>query len=309
MVIENRNGVTDEEFDQAREWATPSHQQVLDAKSRVVARLAGEPTPRTQLISDLLVKEPRSTIVLTGGVRLFDRLSEESAPFANARAENALVIALHELEADGVVVTAPRTVPATLSAPKIVRGNSTTSGGRGYSFTPLRTEPGVLELAYASRHGAIDHKAFIATEYKSGSRARLITQDGEILLEEALAAHRSRRYLSSTFMLGAFVESIWLEAASLAAPTTPPVQQAINRQPFPVISSVVEATLGAFRNFHELQLSGAVRSFIAVRNVIGHGAIVNNRTGNITESASALRIIDGYRHLEDLELALQDIRL
>ena len=137
-------------------------------------------------------------------------------------------------------------------------------------------------------------------------------KDGRLLLDEALESHRRGRYLAAAIVLGTCVESMWFEAARLLEPNAPNVATALAVVQ-PTISKVQDEVVsvlqqgGRSARYLGSNLDAWARSTRTVRNFGAHGNVVSARTGAFTETASAMRIVDCYRHLDELEQALQEM--
>ena len=291
-------------------WVTPARSEILAAKSEIVAALEAAPCSEAQLLDNLAPVTRHQygppAFNVNRGQTAIEHLSDTDPYFAEPRLRNAYISALAELTDDGIVSLSPRFEPPLLppiGGPQVSRTNPIVIAPPGPN--------GLLVLAHSLRgYGSSDdHKAFDAQEYDNGTRTRLVTTDGRILLREALACHRNGQYLAAHFMVGAFMESVWLEAADLVRSSDQPVQTALNRSPFPLIAEVMARVLdyvssGQRGRFFRAQLDGPSSQLVAVRNAIGHGTIVASSTGNFTEVSSALIIVSAYRQLELLEQML-----
>ncbi len=103
-----------------------------------------------------------------------------------------------------------------------------------------------------------------------------------------------------------------MEAASLCAPVAAPVAQEVAK-PQPGADRVMTRTLDFLdpkpNGYTRKQLEPWVRATLAVRNIIGHANVVNNRTGSFTEASTAVRVIDSYRNVHELHTALGRMNL
>lgn len=296
------------------ELVTPSTAEILAMKSEAIGELAKQDLTRSQLL-DVLAESPgRPTVSIPSGTP-DEHLGADDARIVASRRRNAAIAAVHQLEQDRVIASAPVGLP--LVAGTLVVGND------GYSTTsrnvtianPIgmrtggpRSDEVFLQLVSAARGWtSSDHEAFALSGFQGRASYRLVTANGELVLVEALDAFRVGRYLSSAFMLGALSETVWMAAAQLCAPNDPMVaKETAKTMPSAdrVMTTVLDYLATKGTDYLRRQLEPWIRSTLAVRNVIGHANILQNRTGSFTETSTAVRLIDTYRNLEDLDTAL-----
>lgn len=281
-----------------------------------IAELAKSDQTRSRLLDLLAMSPGRPTISLPGGEPA-DHLNEDHDAVSKTRLRNAAIAAIHQLEQDRVVVLAP--VGEALVAGELVVGNSMySSTTRNATIAepngmrprgPNDREPMLQLTSRARGWTSTDHEAFAVAGFKARPSYRLVTGDGELVLVEALEAFRVGRYLSATFMLGAFAETVWMAAAQLCAPNDPKVATEINKT-LPAADRVMSTALTYLTTspkdeYLRRQLDPWIRSTLAVRNIIGHANILQNRTGSFTETSTAVRLMDVYRNLEELDTSLR----
>ena len=282
-------------------------------RSKAIDLLTGQDMRLDSLLSELAPSPIRTNLSTQMG-QLADILTADHEDVKAVRERNAAISAVHQLEHDRVIQRAPTGVPlhfATLTqssgSEKSETPNVRVAEPEGMFIEQLNPTAPLLQLTSRARGWDGDeHEAFDLPNYKARSSARLITADGELVLAEAIESFRRGLFLSANFMLGAFSETAWMEAAKLCS-SDQAVATAIGRTP-PRADEVMTATLDFVApqptDYARRQLDPWVRASLAMRNIIGHANVLHNRTGSFTEKSTAVRLMDLYRNLDDLHVAL-----
>lgn len=294
---------------------TPTTTEIMAMRSRTIAALTDADMPRAELLNTLAANPSATSLSIENRDALEETLTRDHPQVAAVRARNAAIAAVHQLESERVVQEAPDGVPLIFGT--LVTGNqmyNTTSQNQrvaapiGMRVVEPNQKSALLQLTSRARGwSTTDHEAFAVTSFRGRPSGRLISSDGALVLEEALDNFRLGRFMSSCFMLGAFAETVWMEAASLCGPVDPDVASEIARAQ-PGADRVMTTTLDFLApkpgSHARKQLEPWIRATLAVRNIIGHANILQNRTGSFTEASTAVRLVDSYRTLEDLHEAL-----
>ena len=301
------------------EWITPTSEEVLRERAAIVGALSSSTLSQEELRKVLGVATVGKVTHDVGyGKKLFgDVLNETSPEVMDCRRLIAFRTAIHELQSDGVVESAYLVGQLF----HVTGMKTTTPGGSNRSsfsqkFGPVESA-GLTLTSRARGWSASEHEAFDPALYGARGSSRLITSDGIQLLQESLDAYRMGRFLSSAIVLGVFVETCWFEAAGLAAAQSSGVRTELAK-PMPKVSTVQDELVAFFRadsnrtkrsRFLAGNLDTWATSTRQVRNFAAHGQVVTATSGSFSSAAGAMRIMDTYRNLEELNQALAEFNL
>ena len=303
--------------DMPADWLTPDTEEVLHERLAIAGALSKSNMSEDELKRALRIQPFRSVAHDVGlGKKLFgDVLTRESPEVVDCRRHIAFKTALHELTSDGLVEAAH-----TVGEVFHVSGKQATGGGTrvGFSARFGPVERGGYALTSRARGWSEDeHEAFDPRLYQARSSRRLLTADGVQLLQESIDAYRTGRFLSSAIVLGVFVETCWFEAARLAVPKSTNVSNELQK-PFPSIAAIQNELIAFFksdpkRTRNSTFLAGNLDTWATstrqVRNFAAHGQILSATSGRFSSAAGAMRILDTYRSVEELDQALREFNL
>lgn len=299
------------------EILTPTQIEVLTARSEIVSALTSGPIGRKSLEQALSIPNlvPNKSVTrrrdeaLMGG-----KINADDPDVKAARRLAAFRTAMHQLTQDGVIEAQNRIGPTLTVKERVIQAGGNPTYTR--KFGPIEAS-GLILTSLARGWTASDHEAFDVGLYRVRKSARLITTDGEALLQEALDAFRVERYLSSAIVLAVFAETVWLEAAALVAPQSPRLTKHLATA-MPKISQTQSKVIDHFRTCSTASgaskhLAGLLetwsKSTTQMRNFAAHGHVVGTAAGSHTGSSVGMRIIDTYRNVEQLDDALIEVGL
>ena len=283
-------------------------------RSAAVALLSECDMAQGQLLSELAPPAGLHPLSVPNEAAILEHLTEDHPHVTAVRSRNAALAAIHQLKAERVVGDVAKGEPLVVGPLEVGSPMYKQHTGRRTLANPIgmqveSSDRPLLQLTSRSRGWTVvDHEAFDPASFMGRPSCRLTSADGELVLVEALEDFRLGRFMSSTFMLGAFSETVWMEAASLCAPTDPKIAKEV-RKSQPTADRVMTATLDFLapkpNDYTRRQLEPWIRATLAVRNIIGHANILSNRTGSFTEASTAVRLVDSYRNVHDLNTALE----
>lgn len=292
-------------------WLEPSTAEVLIMRSRIVSALATRPATQTDLRSELGVDHSMEIAAgnFSADRQLVGEVITDADPAVLAvREAFTFDEAVAQLEHDRVIEEVPERRRVRVTGKWVARSSS---GGVGEDLEDkgaANTSARPLRLVSSGRGWTTtDHEAFDPAAYRLPPRSPLVTPDGQLLISEAIEAHRLGRHLSASMILFIFVETAWWQAARRIAPASNPVATLV-ADPRTNVSSMQKKVLEYFESMGLKFESAILRSWAdstrQVRNFGAHGSILAATSGSFTETASAVWIVNCYQHLAGLEQAL-----